>query len=304
MVLRALAEVVAAVAGETACASPIFWVGMLAAVGIGMSNAGNDLSNAMGVTVGAGVLSLRQAVGIGALFDGLGGLLMGSRVTNTIAAGIIKRDLYAGPDGPDLLAKSMLVVMGAGGLTMLTGTMGKVPISAHHSVVGSLVAMALLTRGTEAVEWGLVLEIVFSWVGNPLLGMACSMVSFALIDFAILSHAQPLSAFGRQKWLIYPMSSCTCLPFVLMMSPQLKLPLLPALLLSCTLGLLGARFADSLSEKSEEDGAFAEQDLDDDDDAVSGPLALVRFFLEQRKEKCAWGAVGGGMLASWAQERR
>lgn len=208
--LRELAEVGGAsvVGPAAACAGPIFWVGVFAAIGIGMSNAGNDLCNAMGVTVGAGVLSLRQAVGVGALFDGLGGLLMGSRVTNTIAAGIIKRDLYAGVDGPDMLAKSMLVVMGSGGITMLTATMGKVPISAHHSVVGSLVAMALLTRGPEAVEWWLVGEIVLSWVGNPLLGMACSMASFALIDYTILSCAEPTLAFHRHKWLIYTLSMC------------------------------------------------------------------------------------------------
>ncbi|KAG8462912.1 hypothetical protein KFE25_001685 [Diacronema lutheri] len=244
--LRALAAV-ALGAAPTACAAPIFWIGVIAAVGIGMSNAGNDLCNAMGVTVGAGVLSLRQAVGVGALFDGLGGLLMGSRVTNTIAAGIVKRDLYSGVDGPDLLAKSMLVVMGSGGLTMLTGTMCKVPISAHHSVVGSLVAMALLTRGPEAVEWWLVGQIVFSWIGNPLLGMACSMVSFGMIDYAILSAHQPVAAFHAHKWLIYALSMCACLPFVLVMSPQLKLPLAPALFLSCSVGLLGARYAATLS---------------------------------------------------------
>eukprot|EP00965_Chrysotila_dentata_P059057 1960099-Pleurochrysis_carterae.AAC.4 len=83
----------------------------------------------------------------------------------------------------------MLVVMFSGGLTMLTGTFGRVPISAHHSVVGSLVAVALITKGPDAVHWELVKEIVFSWVGNPLLGMFTSCCIFVGIDKLVLKRA-------------------------------------------------------------------------------------------------------------------
>jgi phosphate/sulfate permease len=282
MVVRAIAVVVAG-AAVPACAGPLFALGVVVAIGIGMSNAGNDLCNAMGVTVGAGVLSLRQAVVIGALFDGLGGLLMGSRVTNTIAGGIVKRSLYTGVDGPDLLAKSMLVVMGSGALTMLTGTLARVPISAHHSVVGSLVAMALLTRGPEAVEWWLVGEIVFSWIGNPLLGMACSMATFTLIDVAILSRPSPAAAFGAHKWLIYTLSVCTCLPFVLVKSPQLHVPLPLALAASCALGLACAFYSDALAARLAAANAYARAGgmgptpASSDDDEVVQPQELRSF---------------------------
>ena len=125
-------------------------MGLVTSVGIGIGNAGNDLSNAMGVTVGSKVLSLKRAVLVGTLFDGLGGLLMGSRVTNTISGGVINPEIYK--EDPSLLAKAMLVVMFSGGLTMLTGTFGRVPISAHHSVVGSLVAVAMLTKVERAAS--------------------------------------------------------------------------------------------------------------------------------------------------------
>ena len=95
------------------CVQLIFWLGVAASVSIGLGNAGNDLCNAMGVTVGARVLPLWKAVVLGALFDGLGALLMGGRVAHTVGERIVDPALYS--DEPLLLAKAMLVVMLAGG---------------------------------------------------------------------------------------------------------------------------------------------------------------------------------------------
>ena len=89
------------------CVQLIFWLGVVASVAIGLGNAGNDLCNAMGVTVGARVLPLWKAVVLGALFDGLGALLMGGRVAHTVGERIVDPALYS--DEPLLLAKAMLV---------------------------------------------------------------------------------------------------------------------------------------------------------------------------------------------------
>ena len=79
---------------EDPCMPVIFWLGVATSIGIGISNAGNDLSNAMGVTVGAKVMTLQRAVMVGAAFDGLGALLMGSRVTSTISGGVINARMF------------------------------------------------------------------------------------------------------------------------------------------------------------------------------------------------------------------
>ena len=126
---------------------------------------------------------------------------------------------------------------------MLTGTFGRVPISAHHSVVGSLVAVALITKGPSAVHWELVKEILFSWVGNPLLGMATSFAIFVLIDKAILRRDEPAFAFERAKWLLYLCSFQACLPFVLTKSPQIHVGGGTAVIVSVFLGLLHAAFS-------------------------------------------------------------
>lgn len=248
------------------CPSLLFGAALVAAVAIGVGNAGNDLCNSVGVVVGSGTLSLRQAVCVGALFDCFGGLAMGARVTNTIAAGIVNGELFEGPGGPDLLAKSMLICMLSGGVTMLTGTLCRVPISAHHSVVGSLVAMAVLTRGPSAVHWELVKDIVFSWVGNPLLGMLTSFVTFSAIHGAILRTPSPRASFVRWQPVLYVFTACTCLPFVLTKSPWLKASVWLAFAVSIAVGLVASRFADALVDGLEAAKTYAHRPVDQSSD--------------------------------------
>ncbi|MDD4497619.1 MAG: inorganic phosphate transporter, partial [Methanosarcinaceae archaeon] len=52
----------------------------------------NDLANAMGTVVGTGGLSIRQVIVLAAVFEVLGAVYFGSRVTETIAKGIVPID--------------------------------------------------------------------------------------------------------------------------------------------------------------------------------------------------------------------
>ena len=61
--------------------------GFFMAFGIGA----NDVSNAMGTSVGSKAITIKQAIIIAAIFEFMGAFLAGGEVTNTISNGILKK---------------------------------------------------------------------------------------------------------------------------------------------------------------------------------------------------------------------
>mgnify|MGYP000582633641 CR=1 FL=1 len=100
----------------------------------------NDLANAMGTSVGAGAVTVKQAIGIAVIFEFLGAVLAGGHVTKTIRKGIIDPSYIA--DTPDLLVFGMLSALLAAGTWLLIASYRGWPVSTTHSIVGAIVGFA------------------------------------------------------------------------------------------------------------------------------------------------------------------
>ncbi|MFT4919793.1 MAG: PiT family inorganic phosphate transporter, partial [Zhongshania aliphaticivorans] len=100
----------------------------------------NDVANAMGTSVGAKALTIKQAILIAMVFEFCGAYLAGGEVTETIRKGIIDPAFVA--DSPDLLVFGMLSSLLAAGVWLFIASMMGWPVSTTHSIVGALVGFA------------------------------------------------------------------------------------------------------------------------------------------------------------------
>lgn len=136
----------------------------------------NDLANAMGTSVGAGAITMKQAIGIAIVFEFLGAVLAGGHVTTTIRKEII--DPSGIVDSPEILVYGMLAALLASAVWLMIASTKGWPVSTTHSIVGALVGFALVGIGPEAVYWTKITSVVLSWIVSPLVG---GTISFLLV---------------------------------------------------------------------------------------------------------------------------
>ncbi len=136
----------------------------------------NDLANAMGTSVGAGAITVKQAIGIAIIFEFLGAVIAGGNVTKTIRKGIIDPSSITAT--PEILVYGMLAALLAAAVWLMIASSRGWPVSTTHSVIGALVGFAIVGIGPEAVKWGKVGSVVASWVVSPVVG---GTISFLLV---------------------------------------------------------------------------------------------------------------------------
>ncbi|MBZ8134689.1 inorganic phosphate transporter [Afifella sp. IM 167] len=161
---------------------------------------GNDVANSFGTSVGAGTLTIRQALAIAAIFEVSGAVIAGGAVTDTIRGGIV--DLGQIDIAPADFVYIMMSALIAAALWLLFATSRGYPVSTTHSIVGAIVgssiALGILMDSTDTayslVQWRKVGEIVISWVLSPLLGGAVAYLLFWQIKKRILTYNDAAAA--------------------------------------------------------------------------------------------------------------
>lgn len=139
--------------------------GCFVAYSIGANNA----ANAVGPIVGAGILSYKDAVLMGGFSIGLGALILGKRVLETVGDNIT--DLC--------IISAILVQVIAGSLLYIASHMG-IPISLNETVTASIIGIGCAKNG-NMVSNNTVRRITLAWVVSPFLAGVITFGSALLL---------------------------------------------------------------------------------------------------------------------------
>tara|TARA_B100001996_G_scaffold301262_1_gene241791 strand:- start:428 stop:1702 length:1275 start_codon:yes stop_codon:yes gene_type:complete len=161
----------------------------------------NDVANAMGTSVGARAITIKQAIIIAMIFEFAGAWLAGGEVTSTIRSSIIDVEAAGFDERPELLVYGMLSSLLAAGIWLLIASKYGWPVSTTHSIIGAIVGFAAVGISLESIMWGQVGSIVASWVVSPLVAGTISFCLFMTVQHLVLSTKDPFA--NAKKYVPY-----------------------------------------------------------------------------------------------------
>ena len=152
----------------------------------------NDVANAMGTSVGARAITIKQAIIIAMVFEFTGAWLAGGEVTSTIRSSIIDIESAGFDDRPELLIFGMLSSLLAAGIWLVVASKYGWPVSTTHSIIGAIIGFAVVGISADSVMWDQVLEIVASWIISPVFSGTIAFILFLSVEKLVLSREDPL----------------------------------------------------------------------------------------------------------------
>ena len=155
----------------------------------------NDVSNAMGTSVGAKALTIKQAILIAMVFEFFGAYLAGGQVAETIKNGIVAADVIPA----DLFVLGMLASLLAAGTWLLIASLRGWPVSTTHSIVGAIIGFASVGVSVDAVNWVGLVPIVSSWVVTPFLAGIIAWGLFKSVQWLIIDTDNPFQ--NAKRWV-------------------------------------------------------------------------------------------------------
>jgi inorganic phosphate transporter, PiT family len=157
----------------------------------------NDVANSMGTAVGSKALTLRQALAIAGILEFAGALLLGQKVSATLATQIINPAHFT--PSPQEFISGMIAVVIACGVWLNIATMFGLPVSSSHAVVGAIAGFAWVASGINGVAWQAIGLISLTWVITPIVSGAIAAALYGLIKYWILDQPDPFV--HLQEWI-------------------------------------------------------------------------------------------------------
>jgi PiT family inorganic phosphate transporter len=156
----------------------------------------NDVANSFATSVGSGAIPLVGALAIAGGMEFLGAVLLGGRVSQTLAFEVI---LPEGLLSTQMFVAGMFSVMVACGLWLQIATSFSLPVASSHAVVGALTGFAWVAVGPQAVQWWRLGIISLSWLLVPVASALVAAALYAICQYGILTHPAPQNQW--REWL-------------------------------------------------------------------------------------------------------
>lgn len=187
----------------------LFVLATLFGVFMAFNIGGNDVANSFGTSVGAGTLTIKQALLVAAIFEVSGAVIAGGEVTKTIRKGIV--DLSQIAIEPMQFVYIMMSALLSAAIWLLIATKKGWPVSTTHSIIGGIVGASITLgfilggadTGFSLVKWNKIGTIAFSWILSPVLGGLLSYILYYNIKKYVLVYndesAQKLKTIKKEK---------------------------------------------------------------------------------------------------------
>ena len=153
---------------------------ILIAFGIGS----NDTSNALGISIGCGIIRLRRALLLFGCFVLIGIVLQGQRVMKTVGKDIL-----------DVNISIVSISLSVAALLIILSNWKKLPLSTHQVIIGSLVGSGLAS-GVHINSLS-IFKIILSWIISPAVAFFAALLLYKAMEKTI----SKLSLFRIEKIL-------------------------------------------------------------------------------------------------------
>ncbi|MEW9500330.1 inorganic phosphate transporter [Jeotgalibacillus marinus] len=161
-------------------------MGLFEAFAAGM----NNVANAIGPLVGAGLLSTNGGIFWGGLFVAIGAFLLGKRVLETNGKKITQLRLEEG-----------CVISGTGAGIVTAASIVGIPVPLAQITTSSIIGVGFVKQGGAVLKKDIVVQLLTVWIVSPVLSM---VLSYTIIQIVIEHNVYPIiimvgilvSAFG------------------------------------------------------------------------------------------------------------
>jgi phosphate/sulfate permease len=132
----------------------------------------NDTSNALGISIGCGVIKLRRALLLFGCFVLIGIMLQGQKVMKTVGKDLL--DVNPSIIGISLSVAAFLIIF---------SNWKKLPLSTHQVIIGSLTGSGVAS-GAD-VNYLALLKIILSWIISPAVAFFSALLLYRTMEKTI-----------------------------------------------------------------------------------------------------------------------